>query len=235
MNKFICTFVALAMGAVFSQAQEKASVASVGYMVSQRPSRPFFAGIQGGGIISLNENTFPKAARKVSGHGGVMLGAYFSNYWSGRLSVSFGSNSSACNSYETIGQGYYPYTFKSVNAFVDVIGDFWSRGSDSPLRVFYPRLYAGVGYAHTFGFSDSGHPWQVVSQKNNVLGFRLGAIGEFTISQRMGAMLDLCAEAYGDQYNGLQPSEKDHQRFKGYPGFPFDLRFIASLGVFFRF
>lgn len=232
MNKFLCIVVAVAMFAVPSRAQDKTPAA--GDLDFVRPSRPLYAGLQGGVLYSLNENTFSFGTHRITGFGGVQFGFFFANQWSVRASVSYGLNAGACNSYQT-NYGYYPYTFKSINAFLDVVFDCLSRGDDSPLRGFYPRLYAGLGYGHTFGFSDSGHPWQKVSPVNNEFGFRLGAIGEFTISRRVALFLDLCAEAYGDQYNGLQPSTEDQQYYKGYAGFPMDLRFVASLGVFFRF
>ena len=81
----------------------------------------------------------------------------------------------------------------------------------------------------------SQHPWQAVSDRNTAFGFRFGFIAQYNFSDRFGIYADLCGEAYTDNYNGLQPNEKDQQKVEGYAGFPLDLRGLVSLGCVFHF
>lgn len=207
-------------------------------VASERPSHPVYVAIHGSTLFSLNENAHSYIAHEripdlLSMQCGAQLGYYFTNNLSARMAFAYGSNKSACNSLETHG-GFYPYKFKSINMFVDLVYDFMSRDDNLTNRVFYPGVYGGVGYARSFGFEDSGHPWQKVSPLNNVFGFRFGVIGEFTITRKISLFVDLCAEGYGDQYNGLQPSNEDQDLFDGYGGLPYDMRFVASFGLLFH-
>lgn len=235
MNKVFFTSLLLLMAVLPLQAQANAEDTS-----SERPSKPIFVGLQGSALMSVNENVFTYTDNKrvsdlLTGQVGLQLGFYFTNRISMRLAGYVGKNASACNSLQTAGQGFYPYKFKSTNVFLDVAVDFFSRGDRAPRHSFYPRLYAGVGYAHTYDFTDSGHPWQKVSTSNSEFGGRAGFIGEFAVSRMTSFYFDLCAEGYGDMYNGLQPSEADQRERQGYAGLPLDLRFVASLGLMFHF
>ena len=202
-----------------------------------RPKKPFFISAQGGLLVSVNENVFTYVKNQVvtdliTPQGSVQLGFYMNNHFSMRASVGYGRNASAANSMDTKGQGFYPYRFDSINAFLDFGFDFLNRNTTSSF--FLPRIYLGGGYAHTFNFTDSGHPWQVIRKVNNTFGFRLGFVGEFQLSNVTSVILDLCGEAYGDWYNGLRPSAGDQSLKEGYAGFPLDLRGCASLGILFH-
>lgn len=210
--------------------------------------------LQGGPMYSLNENGF---SYRENGHGGKLIslqgsasiGYEFTNALGFRVSVGYGDNRGAANTRETSAHGFYPYDFRSVNGFFDATLDL--NGNYAIDRAFRPRLYAGIGFGHTFNFtkptaygtpkSEVGweadnpfHPWQDISIQNTVFGFRGGFIAEYDFSRNFGIFADLCGEAYGDQYNGLQPTERDQGDFSGYAGFPLDLRASLSFGIIFR-
>ena len=200
-----------------------------------KPSHPFNISLQGGALVSLNENTFSygdngKTLDLVSPQGGITFGYTFSGRWAARLSASYGRNAGACNTKETSAHGFYPYKFSSINVFADAMLNL-TRSWDG----FSPVVYAGVGGGHTFAFTDAKHPWQAVSDRNTAFGFRFGFIAQYNFSDHFGIYADLCGEAYTDNYNGLKPSEKDQQKVDGYAGFPLDLRGLVSLGCVFHF
>lgn len=204
-------------------------------MAQSRANGRFNVSLQGGALYSLNENHFTyhengKTLGVIGPHIGVAFGAEFNGRVGGRASVSFGKNAGACNSRQTAGHGFYPYTFQSVNAFIDVIMNL-----RKPSAKFMPKIYAGIGTGYSYGFSDPGHPWQKLHTGNATLGLRGGFIGQYNINDHFGAFFDFCGEAYTDTYDGLQPSADDQNASKGYSGFPFDLRGLVSLGVVYRF
>lgn len=212
-----------------------ASVTTVWAKSGKDSDKRFNVSIQGGALISVNENYFSygengQFAKLITPQGALAFGYDFSNRFGSRLSVSYGLNASACNTRQTSGYGFFPYSFQSVNVFADAILNLGKRGG-----AFHPKLYMGVGMAYSFGFTDSGHPWQVVNDRNSAFGFRGGFIGVYNISNSFGIFVDLCGEAYTDDYNGLQPSEADQSKVEGYAGLPLDLRGVASLGILFRF
>jgi len=202
----------------------------------------WYISVQGGEMFSYGENAFTYFR---NGAWGNLLNPMFTfnvgrgigNIFEGRASLSYGINSGACNSLETSGGGFYPYSFNSLNLFADLIlkgvDKFFPADNSG---IFFPKVYLGAGAACTFGFSDSGHPWQKVSDKNLAFGVRAGFIGEYDFSPHFGVYLDICAEAYTDNYNGLKPSQTDQDVYEnGYAGFPVDLRGILALGVIYRF
>lgn len=202
---------------------------------SAKPARPFNVSLSGGTLLSLGENTFTYRDNGKFGdlfgyQGGLALGYDFSNVFGVRLSAVFGSNASACNTVQTSAHGFYPYQYKGVNVFADALLNLTSSRQG-----FSPILYAGIGGAHTFGFTDPRHPWQRLSPQNTAFGFRFGFIAEYNFSPVFGLYLDLCGEAYTDNYNGLKPTTEDATHYQGYPGFPLDLRFPVSFGVIFHF
>lgn len=195
--------------------------------------------LQGGPMYSINENGFSyrdhgKGINLFTFQGSAAVGYEFTSALGVRLSVGYGKNPAAANSLNS-GGGFYPYSFRSVNAFVD--GTLDLNGNYGIQQTFRPRFYLGVGLGHTFHFTDSGHPWQeaYITKKNTVFGFRGGFIGEFDLTDSFGLFGDLGLEAYNDKYNGLEPTKQDQSYFKGYGGFPLDLRFTLSFGIIFRF
>ena len=241
MRKLLAISAALILGASLLSAQD------------YNPAGRWYVSVQGGPMYQSNENAF---AYRWEGYGSKLLtytaaaavGYNFNETWGLRGSVSYGLNRSAGN-YKESHEMFYPYDFKSLNGFADIVLDF--NGLNAIERSFAPKLYAGVGLGHTFGFSkpaDYGcqrtiawqaeekfHPWQHVYEKNNAFGFRFGAIAEFNFKGGFGIFADLCGEAFTDRFNGLDPFERDHTAGKGYAGFPFDLRASLSLGVLYRF
>lgn len=227
MKKLASIFAALLFGVVALSAQN----AFVG------GHRAWTFALQGGGLYSVNENrfTYPENGHGwdlVTLQGSATIGYEFTESLGIRASVGYGNNAGACNSRQTSGRGFYPYRFKSVNGFIDGTLDL-SRNYSKPWD-FHPILYAGIGVGHTFGFTESKHPWQSVTKKNTTFGFRGGFIAEYDFTDWFGIYADLCGEAYRDDYNGLQPTKGDQDHYQGYAGFPFDLRAMASFGIIFR-
>jgi len=200
-----------------------------------------YVSVQVGEMYSYGENAFTysdndKGADLFNPIFTINAGHGFGKLFEGRLSLSYGNNAGACNSLNTSGGGFFPYSYKSINVFADLVlsglNQYFINGRRG---VFSPRLYIGVGGAYTYDFTDSGHPWQRLTDKNYVLGFRLGFIGEYDFSPHLGVLIDLCAEGYPDNYNGLRPTKQDQDLVEGYAGFPIDLRGIASVGLIYRF
>ena len=195
--------------------------------------------IQGGPIYSLNENGFSyrengRGWDLFTLQGSAAIGYEFTQGLGVRVSVGYGKNMGAANVRQTAAGGFYPYSFKSINGFVD--GTLDLNGNYAKVRAFRPRLYAGLGMGYTYDFTDSKHPWQeaYITKTNYVFGFRGGFIAEYDFTSWFGIFADLCGEAYKDNYNGLQPSQSDQDQYKGYAGFPLDLRGMLSFGVIFR-
>ena len=79
------------------------------------------------------------------------------------------------------------------------------------------------------------HPWQEITDKNLAFGFRLGAMFEYDFGNNLGILVDMNAEAYLDNFNGLWPKDADIDEREGYAGFPLDLRASASVGLIYHF
>ncbi|MBR3440853.1 MAG: hypothetical protein IKH00_04245 [Bacteroidales bacterium] len=204
-----------------------------------------YVSLQGGGLVSLNENyriygENGKNSDLLTGQGSAAFGYRFTPVSGVRVWAGYAGNRSACNTKETSGHRFYPYKFNSINAFVDYVMDF-SGFSDSDWTVV-PKLYAGIGLGNTSGFEKTPdnpapgnqfHPWQKVSEKNTAFGFRGGLILEFMVSQSFGILADFGGEFYTDGYNGLNPGKEVSE--SGDKNFPLDFRGVASLGVAIHF
>ena len=195
-------------------------------------TKGFFVSLQGGPLVSSNENTFTygqnhKEYDLVTLQGAFAVGYNFNDRWGARLSASYGKNASAGNSVQTNPFGaeddsFYPYTFKSINAFADVIFSI----SSEYMKV-QPKVYLGVGYGRSDDFKAdfdhdnqyAWHPWQSVGEKKNVAGVRLGLMPQFNFNDKFGAFADICAEFYGDNFNGQSK------------GLDLDIRGMLSLGL----
>lgn len=230
MKKFFIAVAALALGAGTLFAQ------------NAKLEKPFYLGIQGGPMFSLNENSFSYRdngkTMDLFTFQGTFVAGYDLNWKTGfRLSVNYANNAGANNVKDTGPNynGFYPYTFKSINTFLDVTHNI----SNNAESAFIPKVYAGIGLGHTFDFTNSGHPWQsaYMTSPNNAFGFRFGFIAEYLLSETIGIYADICGEAYTDKFNGLRPLDQDRTThgIKGYPGFPLDLRGLCSFGVAFHF
>lgn len=224
MKRRLCLGVALLLSVTLFAANPPQS----------RSGKAFFA-LQGGGVLNIYENAFSysdnhKTMDLFTLQGGIAAGYEFSDVFALRATASYAKNAGACNVRETSGGGFYPYTFKSINTFVDAVLNL--PGLVGKVSAFRPRLYAGLGYAHTFYFTDPQHPWQRLIDPNNVFGFRLGFLAEYGFSKHFGVYADLCGEGYTDLYNGLMPTkEEQNSYYEGYGGFPLDLRGLLSIGV----
>ena len=230
MKKIVMIF-AILMGGIATLSAQNAFVGG---------HRAWTFSLQGGPMYSINENRFTYPEHGHGGdlwtlQGGLAIGYEFTESLGIRVSAGYGKNVSACNSRQTDG-GFYPYQFKSLNAFVDGTIDL-TRNYSKPWS-FHPVLYAGIGLGHTYDFTGdyTRHPWQsqYMTLNNTVFGFRAGFIAEYDFTDWFVVYADLCGEAYRDDYNGLQPTKEDQSYFKGYAGFPLDLRAMLSFGVIFR-
>lgn len=197
-----------------------------------------YISIQGGAAFNYYENSFlysenGQIGKMFTPQGALSIGYDFSDDLGARLQVAYGNNAGACNNRETSSRGFYPYNFQSVNLFLD--GMLNLAGQNGENASFRPKLYLGAGVAHTFAFTDPGHPWQKLTEPNTVFGFRTGFLAEYCWRSGFGIFADLCAEAYTDSYNGLHPSESDQAKGPGYAGFPLDVRGVASFGIVFHF
>lgn len=207
--------------------------------------KKMYISLQGGGLISLNENyrTYGENGKNsdlLTGQGSAAFGYQFTPVSGFRIWAGFSGNRGACNSKETSGHRFYPYKFNSVNAFVDYVMDF--SGFSNHDWTFVPKIYAGVGVGNTFGFKktpdnpapgDLFHPWQKVSDKNTAFGFRGGLILEYMFSKSFGILADFGGEFYTDDYNGINPGNEVSET--GDKNFPLDFRGLASLGIAIHF
>lgn len=203
---------------------------------SDDDQKPLYISVQGGTAINVYENYFTIASSDRSmftWQGAVAVGYDIIQGITLRLQLESGKNIGACNVLQTSGGGFYPYNFYNVNGFADVILDL--KGRQRMEDAFRPKLVGGVGAAYTFGFTDSGHPWQVVEKDNLAFGFRLGGIAEYNLNSSMAIFAEFTGEFFSDGYNGLQPSKKDKEQFTGYPGLPLDVRGLLSVGMLYRF
>ena len=225
MKTLLTTLAALVLGttALFAQVGE------------QKPENPFYISVQGGMLFSANENTFSYNEHGVfkdlfTPQGSFSVGYDFGTRAGARLNLNYGKNASGANVRETNGvDPFFPYTFSNASAFVDFTWNIAEEGYEGPI---VPKVYAGIGFGHTFGFSDPHHPWQTIYDPNNAFGFRFGFLGEVMLGSSFGAFIDLAAEAYTDQFNGLRPYKEEQEAHgRGYLGFPFDLRGLASFGI----
>lgn len=197
-----------------------------------------YVALQGGPVFNYYENSFVysengQTGKMFTAQGAVSIGLDFSDALGVRLQAAYGNDAGASNTRETSARGFYPYNFQHANLFFDAMLNV--AGINEKETSFRPKLYLGAGLAYTFGFTDPGHPWQKLTSPNVTFGFRTGLLTEYCWDSGFGIFADICAEAYTDQYNGLQPSEADQSMGAGYAGFPFDLRGLASLGVVFHF
>ena len=201
-----------------------------------------YVSVQVGEMFSYGENAFTYIDNSAGSDlfhpvFAIAAGRGFGNVFEGRVSLSYGKNSGACNSLNTAARGFYPYTFRSLNLFGDVVlKGINQRFATNRFSVFFPKIYVGVGVGYSFDFSDPRHPWQDVSENNFALGVRMGFIGEYDFSPHLGVYFDICAEGFTDLYNGLRPTEADQDLYEeGYAGFPMDVRGMVSFGVTYRF
>ena len=215
-----------------------------------QPTHQWGVSVRGGVIANIHENVRSYFRHSVPltiiTSGFSVDGVYnFTDLFEMRLSASVARNAGACNSQE-VGGGFYPYNFRSINVFMDQMLHFGTSED-----AFSSRIYGGVGYAHTYGLveemrvgvTDWPHPWEKdtgqklphTNEPNNVFGFRVGYLGEWHITPEVGVLIDACGEFYTDRYDCLMPHINDHEPYRGYAGFPFDMRVIVSLGFAYHF
>ena len=244
MKHFLCITAALLCGAALLSAQENSgnnprTTSREAVSLAGR----FNVSLQGGAAFDYYENAFSyrdnsQLLKLITPQGALGIGFDFTESFGLRLQGAFGTDAGACNTKQTSAHGFYPYSFQHVNVFMDMMLNL--AGLTGKCTAFRPKLYVGAGGAYTFGFQETGdhHPWQwdgAVTKKNMVFGFRGGLLMEYCFRSGFGILADFCGEAYTDKYNGLEPTEEDKKAAEGYPGFPFDIRGVASLGIVYHF
>lgn len=213
---------------------------------AQKPELPWHVAFRAGIVGNVYENVgsyldHKKVFNLITPSFGITAGYDFTEAFSLRMTLSSDANAGACNSKESGGL-FYPYRFSSLNVFADAMLNLSRRAR---ARSFVPKLYVGLGYAHTFNFTkkfEGTHPWANmygelphVVLNNHVMGFRAGFLLEYLLTPEVGILMDLCGELYTDLYDGLQPARADQDQFSGYGGFPFDARGILTLGLAYHF
>lgn len=215
------------------------------------PSGKWNVSLQGGALYSINENGFTYRYNDVrykliTPVGALAVGYDFTPIFGLRGSFSFSDNSGAGNYYNTAAKGFYPYKFYSTSFFADAV--FHINGFNLVNEPWQPKIYFGLGYAHTFnyrkpegygskneGWLEPFHPWQKVHDPSNAFGMRLGFIADYEFRNGIGIFADLCGEAYTDAFNGLRPDKEDQADYEGSAGFPYDLRVVLTFGVSYKF
>ena len=229
MRKTLICIAALLLGASSMFAQNKAAYDYTGC---------FNVSVQGGMNYSLSENHFSYYDNRMGKElfnlqGSVSVGYDFSPAFGVRFNVNYGKNSGACNVRQTSQRGFWPYDFNNLDFFADAILNLYGLAEET--GPFAIKLYAGLGWAYTFGFTDADHPWQDTYKDNGSLGLRAGAIFEYDFKNGFGIFADLSGAGYTDRYNGLEPLNTDQDSYNGYAGFPFDLKAQISLGIIYHF
>ena len=224
MKKFVCIFAIFLMAAAGLSAQN-----------NEKVEKPWNFFLKGAGSFSLTENSFSywendQTAKLFGYQAGLGFGYDFTKAFGIRLEAAYGTNAGAGNTRETSSHGFYPYTFDSISAFLDAVINVNPNGT-----IFHPKFYAGLGGAYSFGFSDMHHPSQVLPGHTGAFGLRIGFIAEFRVSKTVGIYADLSSEGFTDNFDGLKPAKEQIKEEKGYPGFPLDVRGLASLGLCFHF
>jgi len=228
MKKLLVSLLALLLvaGPTFAQSHEP-------YDFSGR----WYVGLYGGAHYNVYENYFAygendKGWNLITAQGGIAAGYEYNKIWSFRATLEISKNAGAMNIRETHDGIFRPYTFKAVDFFADAIVNIMGVADD--LGKWSPKIYGGVGFGYSFGFTDPQHPWQTLTTGNFAPGFRLGGILQYDFRSDMGVYLDVNGSAFADHYNGLKPA-KSEQPEKGYAGFPLDVKGNVSLGIVYRF
>ncbi|MBR5176819.1 MAG: hypothetical protein IKW89_12965 [Bacteroidales bacterium] len=230
IKQSVCIWAALLSGAAALSAQNTVPAPS--------QARQVFVSLQGGPVLDIYENAFSyrengRTLDLFTLQGAFSIGYEINDVYGLRLQAGIGKDAGACNVRQTSGGGFYPYSFRHVAIFADVLLNL--NGLAGKITAFRPKLYAGVGGAHTYGFSDAKHPWQKVNGKNTIPGFRGGFIAEYSFPSGLGFFADLGGEAYHDMYNGLMPTKEEQKNYEGYGGFPLDLRAALNFGIVYHF
>ena len=206
--------------------------------------KDWFIALQAGPNYSMNENTWtytdPKIGKKqfydlLSPQIQLSLGHFFTPTLGWRLSAAYAGNKSALNHNQTAAQGFYPYSFKSVSAFADLLVALSRR--DVQDRHWFWTLFGGLGHGHGFDFKDVYHPWQTGLEDawkipTNAFGMRGGLNLEYMFNNGFAFMLEGGIEAFTDGFNGMNPHIwKDANDVN----FPFDVRPVATFGIGYHF
>ena len=194
--------------------------------------------VQGGAAVTVSDNVFGYTDNGmfkdlIKLQGAAAIGYDFTGAFGVRLAGGYAQHAGSSNILETGGKNVWPFTYKSIYGFADAL--LHVNGLTETYGPFAPSFYAGIGAAKTFGFTDPHHPFQNPHDPNFVPGFRAGFIAEVDFQSGLGFFADLGLEAYGDWHNGIRPSDKDQEGYKGYAGFPFDLVGKLSLGIIYHF
>ena len=223
MKKIFISLLSLAMSAAILSAQGNDSET---YDYTGR----FYLSVQGGAHVSASENAYSyrKEGRMtdlIKPQGYLSLGYDFSRAFGARFSLGYGSEAGAFN-YKQSFEFFRPYTFTGIEAFADLVVNL--KGLANKVGPFSPKLYAGLGYARTWGMEDAYDNYEphwaekYRTDPNNCFGFRGGFIAEYDFKCGFGLFCDLGAELFSDSFNGQNPRKwKDSAYYNpADPGFP---------------
>ena len=167
MRKLLAICAALILGASVLSAQEF------------NPTGRWYVSLQGGPMYQSSENTF---AYRWEGYGSKLLtytaavaaGYNFNETWGLRGSVSFGQNRGAGN-YKQSHDRFYPYDFKNISGFCDLVLDFNGLNAVEPCRLYL------IGALHKMGVGI--HP-QALAVKHLAVGALATADEEYKVVAR---------------------------------------------------
>ena len=198
MQKFFTLCAALFVGAATLFAQSELN-----------PAGQLSISVQGGPMLSINENSFSYRDNDCTGklitpQFSASVAYDFTRMFGLRANVGFAKNAGAANVKQTHVEfgNFYPYSFKSINYFVDAV--LHLNAVNDVYSAFDPKFYAGIGGGYTFDIEEapftkytkpagypSIHPWQKINGKNHVIGFRLGFIAEYNLTDWLGIYADI--------------------------------------------
>ena len=226
------------IGALISSALV-AAAQSDGYRESYDYSKKWNISFQVGPSYQIYENYFAyynhrQGADLFNIQKTLNIGYDFTKSFGTRLSINYGDNSAAYNIEETADKIFRPYSFRSVDFFLDAILNI--SGLEDDLGPFSTKVFGGVGLGTSSGFkddTDNPHPWQKYVTSNRALAFRVGVILEYDLPSDAGLFFEINGAGLSDNYNGLEPGEYNHWG-EGYAGFPLDLKFFAGFGFIYH-
>lgn len=150
---------------------------------------------------------------------GISAGYSVANGHELRLTASGGKKMATCISYD---YELYPYTFHSVSLLADYVLAFMSL--EENFAPFSPKLYAGVGAAYTYNFTDPDHPERKVHDSNWAGCANFGTILEYNFRFGLGLFTDIGLLFMGDPYDG-----------QGWHNFMLDMEVGWNIGIVYHF
>lgn len=194
--------------------------------------RWYFA-FQGGPVYFNSDysNTLPNSRllELFSIDAAVALGYNLTDAHELRFSGSYGLRTGVCedfyrDDYYDDGEDVpiYTYRFHSTRLSADYVLNMNALAEYN--IAFSTKLYAGLGAALTYDFTEPEHPEVWVSDPNLTAAIRVGYILEYDFKDGFGLYFDNGLAFFPDRYNGREVI-----------GFPADMEIHAHLGLIYHF